>query len=142
MSLAGRRSFVYAAAMGATHDRTRIALFAFGSSERPRGPRETDFLLPDRSQCVGPEEPPRPNGASAFADPELAPLSGHYHELPAGTLLPDGLALVRDDADAVPGSTHRPGHHTIYPTRQMPLEEFARLFGNLPWRYKGKKRFA
>ena len=42
-----------------------------------------------------------------------APLNGHYHILPAGTQMPDGLDIVADGIDVVPNSSHGVGHHTM-----------------------------
>jgi hypothetical protein len=88
---------------------------------------------------VGPEEPPFPNGASTFADPQQAPLSGHYHRLPRGTPLPEGIQVVADGKDVRPESQHAPSHHTIYPASPMAPERFIEVFSGLPWKYAGKK---
>jgi hypothetical protein len=88
---------------------------------------------------VGPESPPLPLGASTFADPFRSRLTGHYHRLPAGTPLPDGLGGVADGVDANPMSHHGPTHHTIFPSVQVSMEQFVELFKNLPWEYAGKK---
>lgn len=52
--------------------------------------------------------------------------------LPAGTQMPDGL-------DVIPNSPHGVGHHTIFPTRAMTVNEFNELYKSLPWQYGGKK---
>jgi hypothetical protein len=74
-----------------------------------------------------PGELPLPHGASAFSSAAQAPLTGHYHILPEGTRLPEGLGVIADGSDVVPGSTHSPGHYTIYPTRPMSIDEFNQL---------------
>jgi hypothetical protein len=51
--------------------------------------------------------------------------------------MPEGLGIIADGADV--GGPHAAGHHTIYPTREMPYEEFAQKFSALPWKYGGKK---
>jgi RHS repeat-associated protein len=114
-------------------------LYAFGNKAGPRPPRPGKDIFPDNSGNVGPEVPPFPNGASTFADPNMAPLNGPYHELPAGTQLPDGLSVVADGVDVNPLSQNPPTHHTIYPSKSMPSDDFSNAFRNLPWKYAGKK---
>lgn len=79
-------------------DHTPTDLYAFGNIAGPRPPRimgynrqpgqDADLIL-DHNGMVGPTNPPR--GASTFADPNKAPVRGHYHRLPAGTRLPREL---------------------------------------------------
>jgi len=88
---------------------------------------------------VGPENPPFPNGASTFADPQQAPLTGHYHRLPQGTLLPNGIDVVADGSDVNANSPHPPTHHTIYPAAAVQMAQFIQLYLGLPWQYVGKK---
>jgi hypothetical protein len=88
---------------------------------------------------VGPETGPTPAGASAYADPFLAPLSGHYHRLPAGTELPEGFEVIADGREVIPDSPHEPTHHTIYPAAPMTYDRFVELYSGLPWKYGGKK---
>jgi len=114
-------------------------LNAFGNKSAPRAPRSGKDIFPDSAGDVGPELPPLPNGASTFGDPNLAPLSGHYHTLPKGTILPEGLGVLPDGKDVIPNSPHGPTHHTIFPTEKMHIDRFIELFMNLPWRYGGKK---
>ena len=118
---------------------TNVELNSFGNASRPRGARPKDFGVNGMDDIVGPEMPPLPNGASNAADVNLAPLSGHYHKLPAGTVLPDGLGVVADGSDVIPNSGRFPGHHTIYPTREMTVNEFNELYLSLPWVHGGKK---
>jgi RHS repeat-associated protein len=117
-------------------------LYAFGNTSGPRAPRASeDFGLASESDNVSPELPPLPKGASAFGDPMLAPLTGHYWRVSRGILLPPGLAVVPDGSDFLPGSTRPPSHHTIYPTVTMPFQTFGSLFlGQIPWVYEGRKR--
>jgi RHS repeat-associated protein len=114
-------------------------LHAFGNLTQPRGPRPSDFNLPDESGTVGPETPPLPKGASTFGNPFVAPLSGHYHTIPRGILVPPGLGVAADGPEFVPGSTHFPTHHTIYPVSPMPFQVFRDKFFELPWTYAGRK---
>jgi RHS repeat-associated protein len=116
-----------------------VDLHAFGNRTAPRDPRpDPDMEIVD-GQFVA-QAPPLPRGASTFGDPQQAPLSGQYHRLPAGTELPDGFAVVADGSDVVPNSPHPPTHHTIYPTRDMPPDEFQQGFRDLPWEHAGKKK--
>ena len=114
-------------------------LYAFGNRTQPRGPRPSDFGLPDASGDVGPESPPLPKGASTFGNPHAAPLTGHYHSIPRGILLPPGLGVVPDGPEFVPDSPNPPTHHTIYPVVAMPFQRFVDKFFDLPWKYEGKK---
>ena len=77
-------------------------LYAFGNRLRPRPPRvegvdlkpgQRADIIPNANGLVGPDTP---GGASLFSDPAQAPVAGHYHVLPAGTELPEGLVLVAD----------------------------------------------
>jgi hypothetical protein len=74
-----------------TPSATPMDLYAFGNRQQPRAPRPSDFGVNGPNELVGPESPPTPHGASTIGDPHQAPLTGHYHCLPAGTPLPDGL---------------------------------------------------
>jgi hypothetical protein len=118
---------------------TLVDLYAFGSKARPRAPRRGIDLIEVVPGQVGPEKPPFPRGASTFADPQQAHLSGHYHRLPQGTLLPDGVQVVADGRDVHPESPNDPSHHTIYAGNPMTPERFIDGFLSLPWEYAGKK---
>lgn len=65
-----------------------------------------------------------PRGTSTFDRPG-APSgpSWHYYRIPAQTVLPHGLAVVRDAYNPVFKATH----YTIAPVWDMPLEQFKRL---------------
>lgn len=109
-----------------------VDLVAFGSSTGPRPPRASIDLKLDSEGMFGPETGPLPRGASAFDSVDAAPLRGRYHHLSAGTLLPDGLAVIADGSNEIGENRHPAGHYTIYPTRRMGYDEFARLFASLP----------
>jgi len=64
-------------------------------------------------------------------------LQGHYHILPEEVKMPDGLGIKHDGGD-MPGGYMSPGHSTIYPTKDMTVDEFNDLFNSLPWEYGGK----
>ena len=119
---------------------TPTDLYAFGPRGRgPRPPRPGIDLFADPAGMVGPEYPPAPRGASTFGDLARCPLHGHYHTLPAGTPLPEGLAVIADGVDVDPASPHGPTHHTVYPAVRMSFERFVELYQGLPWKYGGKK---
>ena len=118
---------------------TPTDLYAFGNSTAPRSPRSGKDVFPDAFGNIGPETPPFPNGASTFADPAKAPLTGPYYKLPGGTSLPDGMSVLPDGIDVNPLSTMPETHNTLYPSKEMPYDIFVRLFQNLPWQYVGKK---
>ena len=118
---------------------TPTELYVFGSRAGPRRPRLMLDVFPDANGMVGPEHPPLPRGPSAFADLSYALLTGHWHVLPKGTLLPEGVEVVADGIDAHAGSPLPATHHTIYPAVRMPMAQFIALFMGLPWHYGGKK---
>lgn len=111
-----------------------------GKTTGPRAPRVGRDIFPDELGMIGPELPLLPNGASTFADISEAPLTGHYHTLPQGTQLPNGLQIVADGSDVIAASPNAPTHHTIFPSICMHVEKFTELFQNLPWIYGGKKK--
>ncbi len=114
-------------------------LFAFGSRQAPRAPRPIKDVPLDSAGRVISQGGYLPEGASTYGDPMSAPLSGHYHRLPAGTSLPEGLEALADGSDVLPDGPHGPSHHTIYATASMTFDTFAALFLGLPWTYGGKK---
>lgn len=109
-------------------------LYAFGNKQNPRTPRQGKDIAVENNQ-VQPTQPP--TGASAFADIDSAPLTGHYHRLDKNTLLPEGLDVIADGRDV--GGSHSPTHHTIYPKRKMLFTEFVDKFLESGWVYVGKK---
>ncbi len=118
-------------------------LYAFGNKAGPREPRiegynlkpgQTPDLVPNEQGMVGPTEPP--TGASTFGDPNKADLTGHYHKLPAGTELPEGVGVNPDGTDV--GGTQPETHHTMHPTTEMTPAEFVQKHGGLPWEYVEK----
>ena len=111
-------------------------LHAFGNKTRPRPPRIGKDLAVDPAGRVNPTSPPE--GASTFGDPNQAPLTGHYHKVPAGTPLPEGVGVRPDGVDV--GGSHPSTHHTIYPTQPMTFSQFVDKFLSLPWQYGGKKK--
>ncbi len=111
-------------------------LHAFGPKSNPRAPREgKDIDVDPGDRTVGPTDPP--TGASTFGDVNEAPLTGHYHRLDQGTQLLEGIKVIADGSDV--GGPHGKTHHTIFPGRRMPFDEFVQKFLLLGWRYIGKK---
>ena len=102
-------------------------LHMVGNTTEPKGPRPgTDIEVDDagmvKGQSYDPDNGVFPSGKSATVKPAESGLEGTFHQVPEGTKLPDGTAVVADGADV--GGPHRAGHHTIYPTRDMPFSEF------------------
>ena len=70
----------------------------------------------------------QPRGISTFD--KLGAPSGpdwEYFRIPAGTELPQGLAVVKDKFSTTMGATH----YTIAPSHDMPLEQFKMLLTKL-----------
>ena len=67
-----------------------------------------------------------PKGRSTFDSEENASfLKGSKYQIPEGTKLPEGLAVIADDKEH--GGSHRKGHNTIYNTEDMTIEKFVEL---------------
>jgi hypothetical protein len=124
------------------HGSVPADLHAFGNSQRPRPPRiqgvnlkpgQKADIIPNEAGMVGPDSA---GGASLFGDPSLAPVADHYHVLPVGTMLPEGLQVIADGVDQ--GGSQSPTHHTLAPTREMTAGEFLELYDRRPRRYGGK----
>ncbi|MGB4979779.1 MAG: RHS repeat-associated core domain-containing protein [Anaerolineae bacterium] len=120
--------------------RTNMDLHAFGSRAGPRPPRSGKDIFPGADNMLAPQTSPFPDGASTFADPNMAPLTGHYHRLPGGTELPLGLNAVADGLDVNVASLHPATHHMIFNTVEMAFDRFVDLFSSLPWQYGGNKK--
>ncbi len=70
----------------------------------------------------------RPRGFSTFDKIGVpAGKDWSYYRIPAGTVLPKGLAIVNDGFNRRVQATH----YTIAPAHDMPLEEFKRLLNQL-----------
>jgi hypothetical protein len=70
----------------------------------------------------------RPRGLSTFDKPGLPPgKDWRYLKIPAGTLLPEGLTIVRDERNERWEATH----YTIAPAHDMPLAQFKALLERL-----------
>lgn len=120
---------------------TAVDLFAFGNRQGPRAPRSGSDVHPDSDSQLPSSEPPYPDGASIFADPERCPLTGNYWRLAAATELPRGLLVLADGLDVDPRSERGPTHHTIYPAEPMSFTRFKELLlVCLQWHWAGKKR--
>lgn len=118
-------------------------LYAFGNRNGPRGVRANrDMHVENEESMVGPERPPFPKGASTFSTVDGVDLTGHYHKLQGGTVLPEGLGVIADGRDVHEDEprAHGAGHHTIFPAVRMQFGEFNRLFTTLPWEYQGNRR--
>jgi hypothetical protein len=132
-----------------THVRTSPDdLFAFGGRVDdgfPRAPRPRDMGVDAPDGLVGPHGPPGSAmdeipGASTFSSVEAGMeqgLSGQVFRLPAGTQLPDGLAVHADGADV--GGLAPRGHRTVYPSEQMTFAEFQSRYSSTAagWEHYG-----
>lgn len=75
-----------------------------------------------------PEDVWKAQGTSLFDRPDtFAGNSWQYFEIPAGTKIPEGLIIIKDDYN----ERFRATHHSIVPNRAMPLTEFRRLLDQL-----------
>jgi len=70
----------------------------------------------------------------------MAPLTGHYHVLLKGTVLPEEVNVIADGIDVVPNSTHGASPHTFYPPLENDFNKFSDIFVGLPWKYGGRKK--
>jgi RHS repeat-associated protein len=110
-------------------------LHMVGNTTEPKGPRPgTDIKVDDSGMVKGQSYDPAnnifPDGKSATVTPVDSGLQGTFHQVPEGTKMPEGLAIVADGKDV--GGPHGPGHHTIYPTKDMPFSEFEAKVKSLP----------
>ena len=123
-------------------------LYAAGNLEGPKGARPRDFGISDLSERVGPQ--PRPTspaddikGASTAISMETLQATGQVHRIPAGTELPEGLAVHADGEDVVVNGvkgTAPEGHRTVYSTDPtITGNEFNRRFRGMGWEHVGKK---
>lgn len=75
-----------------------------------------------------PEDVWKAQGTSLFDKPDtFAGESWYYFEIPAGTAIPEGLLIIKDDYN----ERFKATHHAIVPNRTMPLAEFKRLLDQL-----------
>lgn len=91
-------------------------------------PRPADIRIIDRAGTKWVSVSQRPRGVSTFDKPGVPPgKDWSYYRIPAGTALPLGLAIVRDEYNSRFGATH----YTIAPTHDMPLSRFKLLLNKL-----------
>lgn len=90
--------------------------------------RPTDITIEDQGGEKWVRCKPSPRGISTFDKPDVFKgKSWGYYIIPAGTILPIGLAIVRDNYNARLGATH----YSIAPASDMPLENFKALLDQL-----------
>lgn len=69
-----------------------------------------------------------PRGISTFDKPDVFKRGKwEYYKIPAGTVLPSGLVVVKDRFNKTLGATH----YTIAPAHDMPLTTFKMLLNHL-----------
>ncbi len=84
-------------------------------------PRPADIKVEEKygSKWISVKEQPR--GVSTFDKPGLPKGKGwEYFKIPKGTVIPEGLAIVKDQYNSKFEATH----YTIAPAYDMPLDEF------------------
>ncbi len=92
--------------------------------ERKRGaPRRPDITIKNDRVLVR----DRPRGISTFDRPNTFKGHWEYYKLPAGSLLPKGLVIVKDSYNPMFKATH----HTIAPEMDMSLSRFKLLLNEL-----------
>ncbi len=106
-------------------------LFEFVETEFTLGngrPRPADIAIVDRNGEKWIQVKERPRGVSTFDAPGVpAGKDWSYYRIPAGTALPVGLCIVRDQYNARFNATH----YTIAPAYDMPLKTFKLLLSKL-----------
>lgn len=95
------------------------------SNGRPRPP---DITIVSRNKVPWVTVSEMPRGISTWDAPGIpGGKDWSYYRIPAGTILPEGLAIVRDHYNKKLDATH----HTIAPARDMPLSHFKYLLNKL-----------
>jgi Tse2 ADP-ribosyltransferase toxins len=91
-------------------------------------PRPADIQIVTRSGVKWVAVAQRPRGISTFDAPGVPKGNDWtYYRIPAGTILPQGLAIVRDEHNQRFDATH----YTIAPAFDMPLLQFKLLLNKL-----------
>jgi len=90
--------------------------------------RPADITITVRNEVKWVSCRPSPRGISTFDKPNVfAGSSWEYYKIPKGTILPAGLAIVKDKYNRRVGAIH----YTIAPTHDMPLSLFKSLLDRL-----------
>jgi hypothetical protein len=91
-------------------------------------PRPADIIIETRNGVRWVRCAPVPRGISTFDKPNIfRGTSWDYYKIPQGTVLPEGLAIVKDRFNPRLGATH----YTIAPAHDMPLDHFKSLLDKL-----------
>jgi hypothetical protein len=91
-------------------------------------PRPADITIESRNGIKWVLVKDRPRGVSTFDKSGVPRGKGWaYFRIPAGTVLPTGLAVVRDEFN----TRFEAMHYTIAPASDMPLLEFKKLLDQL-----------
>lgn len=91
-------------------------------------PRPADITIEEKSGINWVLVKEHPREISTFDKPGIpAGKDWKYFKIPKGTVLPDGLAIVKDEYNNFFGAVH----YTIAPAYDMPLEQFKRLLRKL-----------
>lgn len=90
--------------------------------------RRADIAIVERQGDKWVSVTDRPRGASTFDAPGVPRgKDWSYYRIPAGTALPPGLCIVRDNFNHEFNATH----YTIAPAMDMPLSTFRQLLNKL-----------
>ena len=90
--------------------------------------KTTDITIALRNETKWVLCKPAPKGTSAFDDPNtLKGSPWEYYKIPAGTKLPTGLTIVKDNFNNKMDTTN----YAIAPTHDMPLSNFKLLLNQL-----------
>lgn len=111
-----------------------------GNATMPKGIRVPQDIQPDEQGMIKSQADIMfPQGKSTFNTPEnMATILRNttVYEIIDETQLPEGLAIKADGRDV--GGPMAIGHHTIYNTRDMTLEEFEQKLSEIQTRKIGK----
>ncbi len=94
-------------------------------------PRQADIKIEERNGAKWVSVKKQPRGISTFDQPGLPKgKNWDYYRIPKNTVLPDGLAIVKDQYNTMFQATH----YTIAPAFDMPLTQFKSLLSVLAQR--------
>jgi len=111
-------------------------IYRFGNAQRTAPVRPgQDYDLNGRGS-IDPQNPLSGSykGASAYRNPYIVGLTGVVWRTSVQNALgADGLSIIPDGSDVMPGSGFPVGHHTIFPTVEMSPVDFDQRILNLNW---------
>lgn len=109
----------------------RVTLFGLVEKDKILSngqPRPADITIFSKAGIDWVSCRPNPRGISTFDKTNVFKGSSwEYYKIPKGTILPSGLAVVKDRFNSRMGATH----YTIAPAYDMPLVRFKNLLNQL-----------